>query len=68
MDTIIIKQYDLIAEAYNDKNLLENEGVKSEILGEYFAGVYPGISTIAPIQLLVMQEDEQKAKEILGIE
>lgn len=68
MNTVVIKEYNSAAEAYIDRGLLNDNGIDAEVNGEYASGVYPGLPLIAPVTLIVMENNEQAAKKLLGIE
>lgn len=68
MKTVTIKEYASAAQAYIDRGLLSENGINSEVKGEFASGIYPGLPAIAPVTLIVMDDDEKAAKELLGVE
>ncbi|CDN30335.1 hypothetical protein BN938_0229 [Mucinivorans hirudinis] len=68
METVVVKEYSSVTEAYIDRGLLESNGIDSEINGETWAGLYPNMPMVAPVSLIVRTEDEALAKELLKVE
>jgi hypothetical protein len=59
--------YNSDAEAYIAKGLLESNGIKCIVDNEIMSTIYPiPFSTIGQVRLMVLQRDENMAREILA--
>lgn len=65
---VTIREYTSIAQAYEDRNILVDNGIEAYVNGEYMASVYPGLPQFAPVTIIVRKEDELRAMELLKIE
>lgn len=62
-ELVVIREYDSITRAETAKSLLESEGIFASIRNEYMSAIYP-IGTM-PAQIVVREEDYEKAKAML---
>ena len=64
---VTLKVYNSDAEAYIAKGLLESNGIKCIVDNEIMSTIYPiPFSTIGQVRLMVLQRDENMAREILA--
>jgi hypothetical protein len=62
---VTIAEYDNSFDAELAKVVLENEGIRSSIVGDNLGSVMPYSTTPYTVQLQVFEADSQKASEIL---
>ncbi len=60
---IVLAEYNTITEAEIAKSMLDSAGIWSTIHNEYMSAIYP-IGTM-PAQVVVREEDYEKAKNLL---
>lgn len=60
---IVLAEYNTITEAEIAKSMLDSAGIWSTIRNEYMSAIYP-IGTM-PAQVVVREEDYEKAKDLL---
>ena len=60
---IVLAEYNTITEAEIAKSMLDSAGIWSTIRNEYMSAIYP-IGTM-PAQVVVREEDCEKAKDLL---
>ncbi|HJA97162.1 MAG TPA: DUF2007 domain-containing protein [Candidatus Alistipes faecavium] len=60
---IVLAEYNTITEAEIAKSMLDSAGIWSTIRNEYMSAIYP-IGTM-PAQVVVREEDYEKAKNLL---
>jgi len=65
-DAVVIEKFTSRAEAELAAGLLESEGIEALILADDAGGLYPMLQFIRGVRLLVAQEDELQAREILS--
>ena len=65
IDFIKIKSYPNRHEAELAKGFLSINGIDAVVSGDDYGGIQPGLSFSIGVQLLVKEEDVEKAKEIL---
>ncbi|MBR5551402.1 MAG: DUF2007 domain-containing protein [Muribaculaceae bacterium] len=64
---VTLNVYNSDAEAYIAKGLLESNGIKCIVDNEIMSTIYPiPFSTIGQVRLMVLQRDENMAREILA--
>jgi hypothetical protein len=63
---ITIARFENYEEADFAKQMLEDEGIKSAVVGQNVVNVFLGLTTIGRIELQVFEEDADKALEILN--
>ena len=64
---VTLNVYNSDAEAYIAKGLLESNGIKCIIDNEIMSTIYPiPFSTIGQVRLMVLQRDENIARELLA--
>lgn len=64
---VTLNVYNSDAEAYIAKGLLESNGIRCIIDNEIMSSIYPiPFSTIGQVRLMVLQRDENLAREILA--
>lgn len=63
---IAIKSFNSVTEAQIFKALLESAGVQARMQNDVAAQVLPAYGNLMQVNLLVAEEDEAKAREILA--
>lgn len=64
---VTLNVYNSDAEAYIAKGLLESNGIKCIVDNEIMSSIYPiPFSTIGQVRLMVLQRDENIARELLA--
>ncbi|MFI3268911.1 MAG: DUF2007 domain-containing protein [Rikenellaceae bacterium] len=61
---VVLTEYDSITQAEIAKTLLDEMGIWSMINNEYMSTIYP--TGIMPAQMIVMEQDLQRAKKCLA--
>lgn len=64
---VVVKSYGTLEEAYLAKNLLETEGIESDVLDEATASTAPYLLAYSGIRLSVADEDAERACEVLDL-
>ena len=60
---VVLAEYNTVTEAEIAKSMLDSAGIWSTIRNEYMSAIYP-IGTM-PAQVVVREEDYEKAKDLL---
>lgn len=60
---VVLAEYNTITEAEISKSMLDSAGIWSMIRNEYMSAIYP--VGIMPAQIVVREEDLEKAKTLL---
>lgn len=63
---VSIMSFNSVMEAQLYKALLESAGVTARLQNDIATQVYPPIGIILPVNILVAEEDQVRAREILG--
>ena len=61
-DWIVVAEYGTSLEAEMAKSLLVSAGIDAQIRNEYMSTLYP---SVIPSQLIVLQEDAERAEKLL---
>lgn len=61
-DWIVVAEYGTSLEAEMAKSLLVSAGIDAQIRNEYMSTLYP---SVIPSQLIVLQEDVERAEKLL---
>ncbi len=64
-DAVVVETFPSKAAAHLAASLLESEGIETWVLTDDAGGTYPPLQLTQGVQLLVSQENEEWAKEIL---
>lgn len=62
---VVVKSFNTLTEAEIARSILSSGGIESSIRNEYSSTLYP--TGIIPAQLVVLESDEQAARELLGV-
>ena len=61
-DWVVVAEYATSLEAEMAKSLLVSAGIDAQIRNEYMSTLYP---SVIPSQLIVLQEDAERAEKLL---
>jgi hypothetical protein len=62
--TAVARTVDVVV-AYAWRDLLRAEGIPAEILGEHFNAFYKAAPGLAPLTLVVREEDAERARRLI---
>jgi len=65
-DAIVLETFSNRIEAEMAAGLLELEGIEATVMADDASGTFPPLQFIRGVRLMVAQEDEARAKEILA--
>jgi len=65
-DAVVLETFSNRIEAEMAAGLLESEGVEAVVMADDAGGAYPMLQFVRGVRLLVAQEDEARAREILA--
>ena len=65
-DAIVLETFSNRIEAEMAAGLLESEGIEAMVRADDAGGAYPMLQFVRGVRLMVAQEDEARAKEILA--
>lgn len=63
---VSVMSFNSVMEAQLYQALLESAGVRAHLQNDIATQVYPPIGMLLPVNILVAEEDQEKAREILG--
>lgn len=66
-NAVVIAKYPNIEAGMSDKALLESAGINAQFIGESVNSLYPMLG-FADVKLYVLEEDKEKAEQLLGSE
>jgi hypothetical protein len=65
-DAVVLETFSNRIEAEMAAGLLESEGIEAMVMADDASGTFPPLQFIRGVRLMVAQEDEARAKEILA--
>ncbi len=65
-DAVVLETFSNRIEAEMAAGLLESEGVEAVVMADDAGGAYPMLQFVRGVRLMVAQEDEARAREILA--
>lgn len=65
-DAVVVERFSTRLEAEMAAGLLEAEGIQAFVSADDAGGAYPPLQYVRGVRLIVFQEDETRAREILA--